>query len=358
VTRQSSTTSSNFRRSGARALVVLAVLLLLVANVLTAQAADLANYRERVHSASTAIESLIEIDENESDDAYQERFESAITQVRQLLPPQENVTTSDGEIAVDNRWLSDALDAAEVEEESDEFEAALTRIAARLKALEQDIPAASVQSDEPASKDANKARMASILRRGEFNEQNKGESALSRLGKRITDWLARLFRRSGPVDPLSTAKISRISQLVAHGLIVLIILFALRKLYPLIRNRKKVDLSIKGREKVILGERLAANVTPADLLSEAESLAKNGDLRAAIRKGYIAFLCELGDRKLIRIEQNRTNRDYLRNVRDRERLYANMKLLTHSFERHWYGLSPATETDWTEFRSRYGEALK
>jgi hypothetical protein len=121
---------------------------------------------------------------------------------------------------------------------------------------------------------------------------------------------------------------------------------------------KKEEFISKRREKVILGERLGANVTPADLLSEAESLAKKGDLRAAIRKGYIAFLCELGDRRLIRLEQNKTNRDYLRNVRDRQQLYANMKLLTDSFERHWYGLSPATETDWAEFRSRYGEALK
>jgi hypothetical protein len=337
---------------------VLVVLLLLVANVIAAQAADLADYRERVHSAGSAVDSLIEIDENESNDQYLERFGSTITRVRQLLPPQESVTTKDGEIAVDNRWLSDALDAVEVEEDSDEFQAELSRISARLRAIEQGLPPAGGHAADSTSKDANKARMASILRRSEFDEQNKGESALSRLGKRITDWLAKLFSRSAPIDPGAAANISRISRIIVHGLIVLVILFAIRKLYPLIRNMKKEEFISKRREKVILGERLGANVTPADLLSEAESLAKKGDLRAAIRKGYIAFLCELGDRRLIRLEQNKTNRDYLRNVRDRQQLYANMKLLTDSFERHWYGLSPATETDWAEFRSRYGEALK
>jgi len=93
------------------------------------------------------------------------------------------------------------------------------------------------------------------------------------------------------------------------------------------------------------------------LLAEAEALARRGELRAAIRKAYIALLVELGDRKVISLAQHKTNHDYLRAVRDNQSLYGNVKQLTDSFERHWYGLTVVTETDWDAFRSGYRKAL-
>jgi len=110
--------------------------------------------------------------------------------------------------------------------------------------------------------------------------------------------------------------------------------------------------------RIVLGETLSPDQTAADLFSEAESLAHAGDLRAAIRKGYIALLCELGDRKLISLAQHKTNRDYLNSVRDKTRLYGSMRPLTISFENHWYGLLPAGENDWHDFRNGYQQALK
>ena len=93
-------------------------------------------------------------------------------------------------------------------------------------------------------------------------------------------------------------------------------------------------------------------------MSEAEALARRGELRAAIRKAYIALLVELGERKIISLAQYKTNRDYLRAVREVEPLYGNVKQLTDSFERHWYGLAQAKETDWLAFRSAYKQALR
>ena len=108
---------------------------------------------------------------------------------------------------------------------------------------------------------------------------------------------------------------------------------------------------------MILGERLAANETSENLLDEAEKLARNGDLRGAIRKGYIALLCELSERKIINLAQNKTNRDYLRDVRKKEDLYENIRGLTLNYERHWYGFSEAEPRDWEEFRRDYKRAV-
>jgi hypothetical protein len=95
-----------------------------------------------------------------------------------------------------------------------------------------------------------------------------------------------------------------------------------------------------------------------DLLGDADRLARDGDLRGAIRKGYIALLCDLSDRKIIGLAYNKTNRDYLRDVRSRRDLHPRMKTVTDAFERHWYGLQDSAEQDWARFREDYKEAIR
>ncbi|MEJ7710534.1 MAG: DUF4129 domain-containing protein [Pyrinomonadaceae bacterium] len=87
----------------------------------------------------------------------------------------------------------------------------------------------------------------------------------------------------------------------------------------------------------MLGERVEADETAADLFAEAEALARNGETRAAIRKAYIALLCELGDRKILRLEQHKTNRDYLQALLAKPALYAEVQPLTKNYETSWYG---------------------
>ena len=110
--------------------------------------------------------------------------------------------------------------------------------------------------------------------------------------------------------------------------------------------------------RIVLGERLEPEATASDLLSQAEALVRNGDVRGAIRKAYIALLVELGDRKMISLAQHKTNRDYLNAVRSLPLLFTTMRGLTESFERHWYGLEQATPDDWQNFRAGYLAALQ
>jgi hypothetical protein len=120
-------------------------------------------------------------------------------------------------------------------------------------------------------------------------------------------------------------------------------------------RRKKKS---KRAARIVLGERLEPDQTASDLLAQADALARGGDLRGAIRKAYIALLCELGDRKLISLAQHKTNRDYLYAVRDKISLYTSLRKLTSDFELHWYGLVPAVESDWTNFRNDYHRVLR
>ncbi len=100
--------------------------------------------------------------------------------------------------------------------------------------------------------------------------------------------------------------------------------FLIYKFAPFLITKFQIREKREKRERVILGEKIAADETPDNLFSEAERMAREGDLRGAIRKGYIALLCELSDRKIIGLSKNKTNRDYLRDVRKKRELYQNM----------------------------------
>jgi hypothetical protein len=149
-----------------------------------------------------------------------------------------------------------------------------------------------------------------------------------------------------------------IVQVIVIGVAVAVLLYVVISLL----RRFKLNRSPKARKKkgprIVLGERLEPEATSTDLLSQAEALARHGDIRGAIRKAYIALLVELGDRKLISLAQHKTNRDYLNSVRTVPPLHSTMRGLTDIFERHWYGLEQATPNDWQDFRAGYLAALQ
>ncbi len=136
------------------------------------------------------------------------------------------------------------------------------------------------------------------------------------------------------------------------------IVFLIYKFLPHISGRFKKRSGRKKNDRVILGERIAEDRSSSDLFAEAERLARDGELRLAIRKGYIALLCELSDRKVIGLARHKTNRDYLRDLRSKKDLFENVAGLTGSFERHWYGSQASEMQDWEEFKTLYRRTLQ
>ena len=171
------------------------------------------------------------------------------------------------------------------------------------------------------------------------------------------EWLRKIFPKPKPIAPGAAGILSKVAQVFVIILALAVIIFVARLFLPRLLQNRRSKRKAKEGPRIVLGERLEPDQSARDLLSEAETLARTGDLRAAIRKAYIALLLELGERKIITLEQHKTNRDYLRAVRRIESLYPNVKQLTDSFELHWYGLARATETDWETFRSGYSSAL-
>jgi hypothetical protein len=331
---------------------IFAVIASLFAFVIATSAATVSDYRTRLSQAASIIQQL-ETPDYYTDDSNQASalVEDALARLRHLLPETENVTFNNQTIDVDNRWFHKALAEYEKKRRLGEHDVDLIHSTREeLRALIQRLDEMK-STAETRDKDASKARLAEILRRPEYDKTAVQESAIGRLWNQFIRWLSKLFPKIKPIQPGTGRTLSNIAQVIVIGLSVALIAFLIWKLVPrYLRNRRSKKKAQKREPRIVLGERLEADQTASDLLEQAEALARAGDLRGAIRKAYIALLCELGDRKVVSLAPHKTNRDYLMSLRTKAALYESMRKLTFSFEQHWYGFVPPAPNDWDEFR--------
>ena len=342
-----------------KALLAVATLMFVMSLLTTVQAATFADYRTRLSQAASVIQQLETPDYyTENSRQTNELVDNALTRLRQLLPETESVTFNNQTIEVDNKWFHKALAEYEKKRRIGEHDADLIRSTREeLRALIQRLDEMK-SGAKPNDKDANRARLAEILRRPEYAKTAVQESAIERLWNQVMRWLSKLFPKMKPIQPGTARSLSNVAQVIVIGFSVLLIAFLIWKFLPRYLSSRRSKKKARKREpRIVLGERLEPDQTAADLLEQAEALARNGDLRGAIRKAYIALLCELGDRKIISLAQHKTNRDYLMSVRTRSSLYETMRKLTFSFERHWYGFVPPAPNDWDEFRGGCRKAV-
>jgi large-conductance mechanosensitive channel len=321
-------------------------------------------YRERVDKAVSELEAITSMPKDDEDQLIN-AIGSAIYLIRDVLPPKDTVEWNGRSIEVDNAWLEESLKQYEKEPlESARTSPVLMHMIDRLNALSEHITELE-NAKKVSSKDSDKERMQAILARIKQQEIDEKNTAKARLMAWIQEqlikflqWLEK-FIPNGPKPSraLQSNTGSFIGRIIVYALILALIIFLIWKLIPLIRNRQKIPKATRREAVVILGEHVDADKTAKDLIHEAEELARAGDTRAAIRKAYIAILCELHDRQLLQLAQHLTNRDYLNALRQRVKLHNEMDLLTRSFERHWYGIQPASTEDWESFRSHYYQAL-
>lgn len=323
----------------------------------SAAAIPLAEYRANLGRAIADVESLIDTDEDEIDTDYDARFKETINAIRTAVPANQEVEWEKTKWSTDNTWLHKTLHELQ-NGPVEEREMKLDRLAEWLRSVDERVKDFIDSQKVNEDKATTKQKLESILARPEYEFGPGGQSALSRLLLDFIRWLQEWLPEMPQISPGRASMTSFVLQVIVVATALLLILYIGRLLFIRFRRpRKKVRK--KSREaRIVLGERLQPEATATDLLAEAETLARNGDLRAAIRKGYIALLVELGDRNVISLAQYKTNRDYLRAVTNRPQIHSPLKKLTESFERHWYGFAQATPDDWQNFRTGYREALR
>lgn len=105
-------------------------------------------------------------------------------------------------------------------------------------------------------------------------------------------------------------------------------------------------------------QKIEENIHEADLDDYIEQAKANGDFNLAIRLYYLAILKALSLQKDIKWKVDKTNTEYLREMR-RHELFTEFGELTHIFERSWYGNHPPNaetfrrlEPNFQQFMSR------
>ena len=331
---------------------------LLVLGASTIQAITLHEYQKQIQEALTTLDTLSKSDDTEGLAAYATRDVETVTRVRSLLPPSETVESNGTGFNVDNTWLHQDLEKYAADRTLARYDL-LKRLTERLKALDERITELEKPLGPATGTKAEESRkLAEILRRPEYARKAPQQSALSRLMKQFLEWFKNLFPKPKPLSPGSAGFLTQIAQVFVVILALAVLAYVVKLFLPRLLRNQRPKKKAKQEARIVLGEKLEPDQSARDLLLAAEALARRGELRAAIRKAYIALLVELGDRKIISLAQYKTNRDYLRAIQGVPRLYPEVKQLTDSFEQYWYGLAHATETDWMAFRSAYEQALR
>jgi len=317
-------------------------------------AASVDDYQRRIRLADEKAEELIQ---SAAAPAWKrERAAELLT----LLPETETIDWPGGALETENGWLMDVVGDYYKEITTPRGKVVLIGISERLKAIDKSINEINSVAAAARSKDEDKQKLAEILRREEYQKPvQKDESLIQKWINKLLEWLASVWPSpSLPAEASNAAApLKSVLQVLIYAAVIALLGFLIYKFAPYIARRFGSETKESRGDRVILGERISAEESAHDLFSEAEQLALRGDLRGAIRKGYLAALCELSDRKLIQLARHKTNRDYLRDVRGRSELHQNMSGLTGAFESNWYGLRDSEQQDWEDFRNGYRRTI-
>ncbi|HRH41671.1 MAG TPA: DUF4129 domain-containing protein [Pyrinomonadaceae bacterium] len=328
----------------------------------TVFAVDLVKYHQKISQVKESVEYLLYPEEYLSESQNIANQREIIKTIRTTLAETEKVELKGAIFEVNHGWLFTKLKDFENEPyKSKNREPIIDELVEKLAALELKLSELEKQEISNRTKDENKQKLDEILRRAEFQKpKEQQETFLQRIWREFWEWVDRMFPRPN-VNPSEVSQgvqpIVSFLQILLYTVILGLIGFVVYRFAPFFLNRIKAREKKEKKTRVILGETIAAEDSSHNIFAEAENLAQEGNLRGAIRKGYIALLCELSDRKIIGLARHKTNRDYLRDVRNRKEIFSEVNNLTGSFEKNWYGLNPTKEKDWEEFKQTYKQTV-
>ncbi len=326
-------------------------------------AAALSKYRQKIQEVTKSIAFLNISEESLTDTQNAARQSEILDEIRTKLPATEKIELTGTTVEVNHQWLLDKLkDFENAPYGSGKRTSIVNELSERLSALNSKLTELEKQETASLTKDQEKQKLDEILKREEYQKpKEREETWLQRKWREFWEWLWSVTPRSErkrPEEPTGSPMLSSTLLYVILGVAFVLIGFLIYRFAPFLAKKFRDREKKEKKSRVILGETIAADETSQNIFVEAETLAKEGNLRAAIRKGYIALLCELSDRKIIGLAGHKTNRDYLRDVRKRKELHQNMNILTNNFERNWYGSKKTDEGDWEEFKQKYEQAVK
>lgn len=138
-------------------------------------------------------------------------------------------------------------------------------------------------------------------------------------------------------------------------LLAVLLFFIIRSLLGLNNPRNKKINAVLSIEEL---EQLEENLHQADLEDFIQRAIEQKNFTLATRLYYLAILKELSLRGRIDWKKDKTNRDYLREMRAATSFFPIFLELTNIFERIWYGNVDLSNADFQQIEPKFRSCLQ
>lgn len=212
--------------------------------------------------------------------------------------------------------------------------------------------ALSTQNTKHANSIEVKQELEDILSAKEYNRTfaaNKSPIFLEKIIEKIERFLMRLSRIFSFGDSTTSSVFSFILACIAICAFVVLVVLIIIKL------RNKFAGGQMGEDDDLFEQYDLPSAVP--LLKEAAKLAETGNYRGAFKCAYLASISYLDDIKALRFERNRTNWEYLSELRagGHEGHYETLKPVTVNFDRKFYGGEQCMLADYEQAIAAYNQ---
>ncbi len=221
-------------------------------------------------------------------------------------------------VAVDNRWLANAL-----AQEPPRYDLITGRLGALLDALGAPSPAPAANGQQ---------QLDDVFNRAPFTT-NGVPNVFQQAIERVISWL---FDRFAPAFGAGGARAFGALSALGWALLIAGVLLVIGVLVYALRGVRGTVL----RDQAVRQAAEEASLSSADARTRAQTLINGGDYRSAVRYLYLSSLLWLDEHKLLRYERSRTNREYLDQVQNNPQLHERLSPVVNTFERVWYGKRP------------------
>lgn len=134
---------------------------------------------------------------------------------------------------------------------------------------------------------------------------------------------------------------------------IIIVGFLLYFIIKYVMNKNGISLFGKKNRKVdIRDEELHENIHEINFPESILKFEKSGDFRSAVRYQFLFILKKLSDKKLIIWNPEKTNKDYVNELKA-PHLKNNFYDLSYIFDYVWYGEFNIDEESYMKFKSQY-----
>lgn len=180
-----------------------------------------------------------------------------------------------------------------------------------------------------------------------YTTEKPHESLWQKIKKKLIQWLASLLGNADPSKSVNYAKniLQFFSILLGGFILYFLIKFLLNKNGNFFFSKKKEKLNIHNQN-------LQENIHEINFPESISNFERQQDYRSAIRYHFLLVLKKLADQKNITWNPEKTNKDYLLELK-KPQLKEGFKELIYIFDYVWYGEFVIDEEKYNQFKQKF-----